>query len=119
MTQAIESFLKPFLKNALPEIKPGDTIKVYQKIKEALKKDKKLIRKEEKERIQIFEGIVLAKKHGREIGSAITVRKVIAGCGVEKTFPLHSPCIEKIEVLTQAKKIKRAKLYYLRGKTKK
>jgi large subunit ribosomal protein L19 len=118
MSQVIETFLKSFLKKDLPKIKPGDTIKVHQRIKEILKKGKKSKGKKEegKERVQIFEGIVLAKKHGAGIGSTITVRKVIAGCGVEKTYFLHSPSIEKIEVISLAKKVRRAKLYYLRGK---
>ena len=86
----------------LPEIKPGDTVKVYQKIKE-----------KDKERLQAFEGIVLARKHGKGISATITVRKVISGVGVEKIFPIHSPNIEKIEILKRSK-VRRAKLYYLR-----
>ncbi|MBU2579122.1 50S ribosomal protein L19 [Patescibacteria group bacterium] len=122
MAQEIKTFLKSFLKKDLPKIKPGDTVKVYQKIKEILKKGKKSkgkVKEEGKERVQIFEGIVLAKKHGQGVNSAVTVRKIIAGCGVEKTFLLHSPSIEKIKIITPAKKVRRANLYYLRGKTKK
>jgi large subunit ribosomal protein L19 len=78
------------------------TVKVYQKIK-----DKK------KDKTQIFEGVVLAAKHGTGINGTITVRKVTSGVGVEKIFPLHSPLVEKIEVIREAK-IRRAKLYYLR-----
>lgn len=120
MTQISETFLKSFLKKDLPKIKPGDTVKVHQKIKEVVKKGKKSKGKKEeaKERIQIFEGIVLAKKHGQGIGSTITVRKIIAGCGVEKTFFLHSPSVEKIEIITPGKKVRRAKLYYLRDKNR-
>jgi len=94
--------LETQLKKDLPQIQPGDTLRVYQKIKEA-----------GKERIQIFEGQVLAKKHGKGIGATITVRKVISGIGVERIFPLHSPNIEKIETVKRGKE-RRAKLYYLR-----
>ena len=90
------------LKNDLPEIKPGDTVRVYQKIKE-----------KNKERIQVFEGQVLSRKHGKGISATITVRKVIDGVGVEKIFPVHSPSIEKIEMEKKGK-ARRSKLYYLR-----
>jgi len=90
------------LKGDLPEIKTGDIVKVHQKIKE-----------KNKERIQIFEGQVLAKKHGKGISATITVRKVIDGIGVEKIFPIHSPSIEKIEVVRSGK-TRKSKLYYLR-----
>ncbi|MBL7150229.1 MAG: 50S ribosomal protein L19 [Candidatus Pacebacteria bacterium] len=113
MTTKIETFLKPFLKKEIPDIRPGDTIRVYQKIKEALKKSKSSMEQEYKERIQIFEGLVLAKKHGKGISGTITVRKVISGVGVERIFPLHSPTIEKIEIIKRGK-VRRAKLYYLR-----
>ena len=86
----------------MPEIKPGDTIKVHQKIKEG-----------DKERIQIFEGVVIAKKHGTGISSMITVRKVVDGVGVERIFPVHSPWISKIEIVKHGK-TRRSKLYYLR-----
>lgn len=102
MTTKIETFLKPFLRKDLPEIRPGDTIRVHWKIREG-----------EKERVQIFEGIVIARKHGKEIGATLTVRKVISGIGVERIFPIHSPNIEKIEILKRGK-ARRAKLYYLR-----
>jgi len=91
-----------FLKQDLPEIKQGDTVKVYQKIKE-----------KNKERVQVFEGQVLAVKHGKGINATITVRKVIRGVGVEKIFPVHAPSVTKIEVLKRTK-TRRAKLYYLR-----
>jgi len=90
------------LKKGLPEIKPGNTVKIYQKIKE-----------KDKERLQAFEGVVIARKHGKGISATITVRSVISGVGVEKIFPIHSPVIEKIEVLKRGK-VRRAKLYYLR-----
>jgi len=115
MTTKIEKFLTPFLKKELPDIRPGDTVRIHQKIKETLKKDKSSAgqKKEEKERIQTFEGQVIARKHGKGISATITVRKVISGVGVEKIFPLHSPTIEKIEILKRGK-VRRAKLYYLR-----
>ncbi|MDO8558844.1 MAG: 50S ribosomal protein L19 [bacterium] len=87
------------------DIRAGDTVRVYQKIKEG-----------EKERLQAFEGLVLARKHGSEAGATITVRKEISGIGVERIFPLHSPIIDKIEVLKKGKP-RRAKLYYLRTAT--
>ena len=94
------------------DIKAGDTIKVYQIIREKDKK-KKDVKGEYKERIQIFEGLVLARKHGNEAGGTITVRKIVAGIGVEKIFPIHSPKIQKIEIVKRSK-IRRSKLYYLR-----
>ena len=101
MTTLLEKFNKDQLKN-IPDLKPGDSIKVHQKIKEG-----------GKERIQIFEGIIIAKKHGKDVSSTITVRKVVDGVGVERVFPIHSPSIEKIEVVGHGK-VRRSKLYYLR-----
>ena len=98
----METFTKIQLKKELPDIRPGDTVRVHQKIKE-----------KNKERIQVFEGLVLARKHGKGISSTITVRKVISGIGVERIFPTHSPNIEKIEIIKRSK-VRRAKLYYLR-----
>jgi large subunit ribosomal protein L19 len=92
------------MKEEIKKIKAGDVVRVYQRIKEG-----------GKERTQVFEGIVIARKHGNEIGATITVRKEISGIGVEKIFPIHSPTIEKIEILKEGKR-KRAKLYYLRRK---
>jgi len=89
----------------LPEIRPGMTLKVHQKIKEG-----------GKSRTQVFEGIVIARKHGAGINSTITVRKVSGGIGVERVFPLHLPTIEKFEIV-KTSKVRRAKLYYLRNKT--
>lgn len=85
-------------------IKPGDTVRVHQKIQD-----------KGKTRIQVFEGLVLARKHGTEAGATFTVRKVVDGIGVEKIFPLYSPLIDKIEI-TRRSKVRRAKLYYIREK---
>jgi len=94
------------------ELKPGMTVRVYQKIKEVN------IKGEEKERIQYFEGMIIARKHNKEIGGTITVRKVSDSVGVEKIFPLNLPSIDKIEVKKIAK-VSRAKLYFLRRGYKK
>ena len=85
-------------------IKAGDTVKVHQKIQD-----------KGKTRIQIFEGLVLARKHGSEPGATFTVRKVASGVGVEKIYPLYSPNIDKIEIVKRAK-VRRSKLYYIREK---
>lgn len=113
MTTKIEKFLGSFLKKELPDVRPGDTVIIHQKIREAPKKTKSSSKQEEKERTQTFEGLVLARKHGKGISATITVRKMISGIGVEKIFPLHLPTIEKIEILKRGKP-RRAKLYYLR-----
>ncbi len=106
-------FLKPFLKTIPSDLRPGDTVMVFEKIKEKGKAGKAKKETGGKERIQVFEGIILARKHGAGISSTITVRRVIDGVGVERIFPLHSPFIEKIEVINKSK-VRRAKLYYLR-----
>lgn len=93
-------------------LKPGMTIRVYQKIKEMN------IKGDEKERVQYFEGIIIAKKHGSEAGGTITVRKISNGVGVEKIFPLNLPTIDKIEIKKQAK-VRRARLFFLRRGYKK
>ncbi|MFH1822565.1 MAG: 50S ribosomal protein L19 [Patescibacteria group bacterium] len=99
-------------KKKIPDLKPGMTVRVYQKIKELN------IKGEEKERVQYFDGLIIAHKHGQESGATITVRKISDGIGVEKIFPLSLPTITKIEIKKQAK-VKRAKLYYLRRGYKK
>ena len=86
------------------DIRSGDTVRVHQKIQE-----------KGKTRIQMFEGLVLAVKHGKEPGGTFTVRKVASGVGVEKIFPLYSPIIDKIEIAKRSK-VRRAKLYYIREK---
>ena len=97
---------KVIKKEELPEIKPGMTVRVHQKITEKGPKG-------DKERVQIFEGIILAHKHGKEKGNTITVRKISGGVGVEKIYPLNSPNVIKIEPIKQAI-VRKAKLYYLR-----
>ena len=92
------------LKNAIPEIKVGNTVRVHVKIKEG-----------NKERIQVFEGIII-KKQGGGLNETFTVRKISYGVGVEKTFLIHSPLVEKVEVV-RVGKARRAKLYYLRERT--
>ena len=95
------------LKTDYPKFNPGDRIKVHVKVIEG-----------DKERIQPFEGLVIARKHGQGINATITVRKISHGVGIERIFPLHSPLIEKIQVLKKHK-VRRAKLYYLRHKSAK
>ncbi len=85
----------------LPEFAPGDTVKVHVKIKEG-----------EKERIQVFQGVVISKRRGTT-NATFTVRKVSYGVGVERVFPTHSPIIDKVEVVTRGR-VRRAKIYYLR-----
>ena len=89
--------------------KPGMLVRVHQKIKETNTKG------EEKERIQIFEGTIIAAKHGQEIGATITVYKVSEGVGVEKIYPIHSPVVAKIEIV-KAFRVRRAKLGHLRDR---
>ena len=97
----IEALEKEQMRLDIPDFKPGDTIRVHAKIKEG-----------EKERVQVFQGVVIRKRKGNT-GATFTVRKVSYGIGVERIFPLHSPSIEKIEIITRGK-VRRAKLYYLR-----
>ncbi len=101
MSTKLEQFNKAQEKS-MPDIRPGDVIRVHQKIKEG-----------DKERIQIFEGLVIARKHGKGISSTITVRKVVDAVGVERIFPVHSPSLAKIEIV-KSSKVRRSKLYYLR-----
>lgn len=111
-TEESKAEKKEEVKPKFPELKPGMTVRVHQKIREKNPKG------EEKKRIQIFEGIIIAKKHGNEAGGTITVRKVSNGIGVEKIFPLNLPTIVKIEPIKQAR-VSRSKLYYLRRGFKK
>ena len=91
------------IRTDLPRFRPGDTVRVHVKIKEG-----------DKYRIQVFEGVVIAQKNNR-VSSTFTVRKVSFGYGIERIFPLHSPIIEKLEVVKSGK-VRRARLYYLRGR---
>lgn len=88
----------------LPDFRPGDIVRVHQRIREG-----------GKERIQVFEGLVIAKKHGVSLSGTFTVRRIASGVGVERVFSLHSPAIAKIERVRSAE-VRRAKLYYLRGR---
>lgn len=89
------------------DIRAGDTVRVWSKIEE-----------KGKTRLQAFEGLVLARKHGREAGATFTVRKVSDGVGIERIFPLYSPMIDKIDLISRSK-VRRAKLYYIREKAAK
>ena len=99
----VEAFTNEQLKKELPVIRIGDTIRVHNKIKEG-----------NRQRIQMFEGTVIAK-HGGGISETFTVRRMSYGVGVEKTFPIHSPNVEKVDII-RVGKVRRAKLYYLRDR---
>ena len=101
--EKITAFVSEQLKTEVPAFNIGDTVTVHNRIKEG-----------DKERIQLFEGTVIAK-HGGGISETFTVRRVSYGVGVEKTFPIHSPNVDKIVVVREAK-VRRAKLYYLRDR---
>ena len=100
----IKSITKEYEKDSIPEFSVGDTLRVHIKIKEG-----------NRERIQVFEGFVLKRQNGG-ISETFTVRRLSSGIGVEKTFPLHSPSIDKIEVVRKGD-VRRAKLNYMRGRT--
>jgi len=102
MSNIIAEITKEQLRTDLPDFRPGDTVRVHVKIQEG-----------NRERIQAFEGVVI-KRRGGGISETFTVRKVSYGVGVERTFPLHSPKIAKLEVVRRGK-VRRAKLYYLRN----
>ena len=97
----LEVFASEQLKETVPSFNIGDTVRVHNRIKEGTR-----------ERIQMYEGTVIAR-HGGGISETFTVRRVAYGCGVEKTFPLHSPNVAKVEVIRKGK-VRRAKLYYIR-----
>jgi len=98
----MEALEKEQMRGDIPAFRPGDTVKVHVKIKEG-----------EKERIQVFQGVVIRRRRGNT-GATFTVRKVSYGIGVERIFPLHSPIIDKIEIITRGR-VRRARLYYLRN----
>jgi large subunit ribosomal protein L19 len=98
----ISDLTKQFGKKNIPEIRPGDTLKVHFKITEGAKT-----------RIQVFEGICISRKHGNTLDGSFTVRKISGGVGVERIFPIHSPLVTKIEKV-KSRKVSRAKLYFLR-----
>ena len=91
------------LKENVPVLNVGDTVRVHVRIKEG-----------DKSRIQVFEGTIIAKKHGG-INETFTVRRVAHGCGIERVFPVHSPVVEKVDIVRSGK-VRRAKLYYLRNR---
>lgn len=102
------------------QIKPGAQVRVHEIVKDrapAAKKGKGKGKEEavRKTRMSIFSGLVLARKHGEEAGASFTVRAIIAGEGVEKVYPVHSPTIAKVDIMSSPKKVHRAKLYYVRG----
>ena len=99
----IEAFTSEQLKENVPQFEIGDTVRVHNRITEG-----------SKTRVQMYEGTVIAR-HGGGISATFTVRRVSYGCGVEKTFPLHSPNVEKVEVIRRGS-VRRAKLYYLRDR---
>ncbi|MGJ9381389.1 50S ribosomal protein L19 [Salipaludibacillus neizhouensis] len=101
MEQIIRNITKDQLKTDIPDFRPGDTLKVHAKVVEGTR-----------ERIQVFEGVVI-KRRGTGISETFTVRKISYGVGVERTFPVHSPRIDKLEVARRGR-VRRAKLYYLR-----
>jgi large subunit ribosomal protein L19 len=105
MSRVIEKYQEAQLRKDLPVLRPGDTVRVYVRLKEA---------EGEKERVQPFEGVVI-KKRGKLTGASFTVRRVSFGIGIERVFPVNSPSISSIEVLRQGR-VRRAKLYYLRGR---
>lgn len=102
MNPLIQSLTEGQLRTDIPEFRPGDTVRVHAKVVEG-----------NRERVQLFEGIVIARK-GQGISENYTVRKISNGVGVERIFPLHTPRVEKIEVVRYGK-VRRAKLYYLRA----
>ena len=100
----LDSIAQDYLKNEIPAFNVGDTVKVHVKIKEG-----------NRERIQVFEGFVLKRQNGG-IAETFTVRKIASGVGVEKTFPIHSPWVEKIEVVKRGQ-VRRARLHYMRSRS--
>jgi large subunit ribosomal protein L19 len=105
MNRVVEKLQQAQVRENLPNFRPGDTVRVHVRLREA---------EGEKERIQPFEGVVISKR-GRLASASFTVRRVSFGIGIERIFPVHSPVISSIEVVSQGS-VRRAKLYYLRGR---
>lgn len=103
MSTILDELTREYLKDDIPEFRPGDSVKVHVRVREG-----------ERQRIQIFEGIVI-KRRGSSIHETYTVRRISHGIGVERCFPLHSPLVQQIEVVRRGK-VRRAKLYYLRDR---
>ncbi|MDK6233054.1 50S ribosomal protein L19 [Aerococcus sanguinicola] len=103
MSKLIEAITNEQLRSDIPDFRPGDTVRVHAKVVEG-----------DRERIQLFEGVVI-KRRGQGISETYTVRKISSGVGVERTFPVHTPRVDQIEVIRQGK-VRRAKLYYLRDR---
>ena len=102
MTNTIDALAASISRDDVPDFRPGDTLKVHVKVVEGTRS-----------RVQLFQGVVI-RRHGGGIGETFTVRKISFGVGVERTFPLHTPIIDRIEVVTRGD-VRRAKLYYLRN----
>ena len=114
MSQAkIREVEQSFIRSDVPDFGPGDTVRVHVKIRER-RWNPKTKKMEDRERIQVFEGVVL-RRRGGGLSETFTVRKVSQGVGVERTFPLHAPVVERIEVIRRGR-VRRARLYYLRGR---
>ena len=101
--ELLKQFSEKYMKEEAPSVSVGDTVRVHIRVKEG-----------SRERIQVFEGTVIAKKHGG-INETFTVRRVAHGCGIERVFPVHSPVVDKVE-LVRSGKVRRSKLYYLRDR---
>ena len=111
-------------KEILEKIKPGTKVRVVERVLMDLSEKRKGAKvavkstkgeKNVKERVSTFEGLVIARKHGNEPGGTFTVRSTVAGVGMEKVYPIHSPVINKVDIITAPKKVRRSKLYYLRN----
>ena len=105
MTTKLDTFNQAQLKKQAPDIRPGDVVRIHLKLPEKTKKGG--------EKTQVFEGLVIARKHGKGINSTFTVRKISDGVGIERIFPIFCPSITKIETIKRSK-VRRAKIYYIR-----
>jgi large subunit ribosomal protein L19 len=133
MSRKLAEFIQEqYTSRAVPDFRVGDVVRVHQlvpdikayQVEEKLSKTAKAAKKasakkdlEASSRVQVFEGVVISRKHGKEPGASFTVRKIASGgVGVEKIFPLYSPLVQKIEIVTRPARVRRAKLYFLRGR---